>query len=73
MSVKKVELLPDYILRPLMMFRPPERITVSEWAERYRILDSKSSATPGRWSNTRTPYLVEIMNEFNNPVMESER
>lgn len=45
---------------------PPEDITVSEWAERHRILDSKSSAMPGRWRNNVTPYLSGIMDEFNN-------
>lgn len=45
---------------------PPEDMKVSEWAERYRILDSKTSAEPGLWNNSRTPYLVEIMNELLN-------
>ncbi|UTW68661.1 phage terminase large subunit family protein [Anaerobacillus sp. HL2] len=30
------------------------------------MLYSKSSAIPGRWSNSVTPYLVDIMDEFNN-------
>lgn len=46
---------------------PPEDMKVSEWAERYRMLDSKTSAEPGPWSNNRTPYLVEIMDELLNP------
>lgn len=41
--------------------RPPPRLSVSEWAERYRILTSETSAEAGRWANRRTPYLVEIM------------
>lgn len=48
------------------MLRPPEQITVSEWAEKYRVLDSKSSAMPGKWDNSITPYLVGIMDELNN-------
>ena len=55
-----------YQLETLQMLCPPERITVSEWAERYRILDAKSSAMPGSWSNSVTPYLTGIMDEFNN-------
>ncbi len=46
---------------------PPEDMKVSEWAERYRMLESKTSAEPGPWSNSRTPYLVEIMDELQNP------
>ena len=34
------------------------------------MLNSKSSAIPGKWSNDMTPYLVDIMNEFSN--METE-
>lgn len=56
----------SYQLEALQMLCPPERITVSEWAERYRVLDAKSSAMPGSWSNNVTPYLVGIMDEFNN-------
>lgn len=34
---------------------------VSEWADQYRMLSSKSAAEPGRWRTSRTPYLKEIM------------
>ncbi|MDO4495191.1 MAG: phage terminase large subunit family protein [Clostridiaceae bacterium] len=46
--------------------KPPDDLTVSEWSEQYRILDAKSSAMPGLWRNQITPYLVGIMDEFNN-------
>lgn len=46
--------------------RPPENITVSEWAEKYRRL-SQSSAEPGMWRTHRTPYLKEPMDAFNDP------
>lgn len=60
-----------YQLDALLMLCPPEQLTVSEWAENYRILDSKSSAMPGAWSNSVTPYLVGIMDEFNNYETET--
>lgn len=50
----------------LQFLSPPEQLSVSEWAEKYRILDSKSAAMPGAWSNDITPYLVGVMDEFNN-------
>lgn len=56
----------EYQKEALQFLCPPEQLTVSEWAEEYRILDSKSSAMPGAWSNGVTPYLVDIMDEFNN-------
>lgn len=42
----------------------PETLTVSQWAEKYRILDDNSNIK-GRWSNAITPYLVEIMDSIN--------
>ena len=65
MSKRKFEVT-AYQLDALQMLCPPEQLTVSEWAQRYRIVDSKSSAMPGKWNNSITPYLVGIMDEFNN-------
>jgi phage terminase large subunit GpA-like protein len=45
-------------------WRPADDITVSEWAERNRMLLGQSSAEPGPWRNIRTPYLVEIMDAY---------
>lgn len=40
----------------------PERaLRLSEWAEEFRLLPSKTSSEPGPWRNARTPYLVEPM------------
>lgn len=58
--------VPQYIKESLRYLRPPENITVSEWAEKYRILDTKSSAMPGPWTNSKTPYLTGVMDEFCN-------
>ena len=41
--------------------RPCERITVSEWADKYRFLSSIASAEPGKYRTDRTPYLRKIM------------
>lgn len=48
------------------MLRPPENLTVSQWAERFRILDGASNLK-GRWSNDITPYLKGIMDALNDP------
>lgn len=40
---------------------PDPLLTVSEWADRHRMLSSKASAEPGRWRTRRTPYLKVIM------------
>lgn len=59
-------LVSEYQHEALKHLRPPEDISVSEWAEKYRVLDSKSSAMPGPWRNDKTPYLVGVMDEFCN-------
>lgn len=58
--------IPQYISDTFQFLKPPEDLTVSQWAEKYRVLDEKSSAMPGLWRNSVTPYLVGIMDEFNN-------
>jgi phage terminase large subunit GpA-like protein len=40
---------------------PDPLLTVSAWADRYRLLGTRESAEPGRWRTARTPYLREIM------------
>lgn len=47
----------------------PEQLTVSQWAEKYRVLD-ESSSLPGKWSNNITPYLIGIMDCFNDPYIQ---
>ena len=41
--------------------RPDPLLTVSEWADQFRMLSQTASAEPGRWRTDRTPYLREIM------------
>ncbi len=48
-------------------FKPPESMTVSEWADKKRKLSSESSAEVGQWRTSRTPYLKDILNAFNDP------
>jgi phage terminase large subunit GpA-like protein len=40
---------------------PPPQLTLSDWADRERVLPAESSAEPGRWSTDRVPYLREPM------------
>lgn len=64
-SIRKY-IVPEYIKKSLELLKPPEELTVSEWAGKYRFLDERSSSMPGKWKNEMTPYLVGIMDEFNN-------
>lgn len=42
-------------------FAPPERLSVSEWADRYRVLIASEEAEPGPWKTSRVPYLKGFM------------
>lgn len=46
---------------------PPDNLTVTEWAESKRRLSTESSAEPGPWRTSRTPYLREPMDSFTDP------
>lgn len=61
---------PDWIIKSLEVLKPPERLTVSQWSDKHRVLDSKTSAEPGKWRTARTPYLHGIMDSFNDPEIE---
>jgi hypothetical protein len=41
--------------------KPDQLLTVSEWADRYRMLSSRAAAEPERYRTKRTPYMKEIM------------
>lgn len=49
---------------------PPERLTVSEAATKYRYLDNEGSYV-GEWLNEETPYLVEPMDVLTSREFES--
>lgn len=48
------------LLSTAAAIRPPERLSVSEAAEKYRIVNNPGSYV-GPWMNSTAPYLVEIM------------
>ena len=68
-SVEKQRPKVDWFPEELKAFKPPERYTVSEWADNFRVLTSVS-AEPGRWRTNRTPYLKEPMDRFTDPLIE---
>lgn len=59
--------LNNTVRRSMANCKPPELITVREWAEKYRRLSPENSAEPGRYRADRTPYLAEPMAAFTDP------
>lgn len=51
----------------VLNFKPPEELTVAEWADRHRRLSPENSAEAGPWRTSRTPYLREPMEAFTDP------
>ena len=37
---------------------------ISEWADRHRVLTTRSSPEPGPWRTSRTPFLRDIMDSL---------
>ena len=61
--------VPPWIHRALLSLRPAERLPVSKWAEKWRVLPD-TNAIPGPFRNSVTPYLAEIMDAFSNEDVE---
>jgi len=57
MRVDEIQILAADVLLP-----PPD-LTISQWADTYRVLDN-TSPEPGPWRTDRTPYLREIMDSL---------
>lgn len=50
-----------FFQKMLKVFAPPPKLTISQWADKYRKLSPESSAEPGTWNTDRAPYQREIM------------
>lgn len=55
----------DVIARAREAWKPPPKLTLSEWADQHFYLSAESSAQPGRW--TTLPYQREIMDSITDP------
>ena len=61
-SSNDVEVANNYIVEQFFKgLAPDSYMSVSAWADKYRVLSSKSASEPGHWRTSRTPYLKEIM------------
>jgi phage terminase large subunit GpA-like protein len=63
----------DVYLKSIRKGLEPDPImTVSEWADQYRVLPQKVAAEPGPWRTSRVPYLREIMDSLSvtDPIEE---
>ena len=57
----------ELFARCLGVLKPPPKLTLSQWADQYRMLSAESSAAPGRWHTDKAPYQREIMDAIGDP------
>lgn len=55
--------------KSLSVLQPPPNITTAEWADKHRVLTSGTSAEPGQWETDRIPYLKQIMDAIDDPMV----
>ncbi|HEY9464937.1 MAG TPA: terminase gpA endonuclease subunit, partial [Vicinamibacterales bacterium] len=46
------------------IFHPPSKLTLSEWADRYRYISEVAAAEPGKWRTIRAPFQRGIMDSI---------
>ena len=51
--------------------KPPPKLSVSAWADRYRQLSSESSAEAGKWSTSRAEYQRGMMDAVSDASIET--
>ena len=66
----RVNKLNACLAKILSGMKPPEDLTVSQWADKNRRLTSESSAEVGKWRTSRTPYMFDILDSFTDPLIE---
>ena len=66
----QLDVLAKLVKRACKIFKPPERIKVSEWADKYRYMSSEETSRPGPWRTSIVPYLAKIMDCLNDDDIE---
>ena len=65
-----MDVLAKLVKRACKIFKAPERIKVSEWADKYRYMSSEETSRPGPWRTSIVPYLAKIMDCLNDDDIE---
>lgn len=57
----------ELFARVLLKLKPPPKLTVSEWADKYRRMSPEASAGTGRWHTDNAPYQRAVMDAIGDP------
>ena len=66
-NAAEIRRLNNVVVKAVRGFKPPEVLTVAQWADKKRRLSPETAAEPGPWRTSRTPYLLEPMEAFTDP------
>ena len=69
-SVEAFDRTAGYTCSFCAIVHPPSNLKLSEWADKYRVLSSESSAEPGPWVTDKAPYEREIMDAISDPFTQ---
>lgn len=60
----------EQMAKAMKQMTPPPRMSVAQWADHERRLDSQSSSEPGRWVTSRAEYQRGIMDACSDPMVK---
>lgn len=58
------------IAQALAKFQPPEKISTTDWANRYRWLAQESSSMSGKYSTDLTPWVPGMLDALDDPQVK---
>ncbi|HEY9138043.1 MAG TPA: phage terminase large subunit family protein, partial [Terriglobus sp.] len=63
-ATESIEAFETMLLDACVLLRPPEKLTVDEWADKYAYLSPEGSAKPGKFYTSTTEYLRGPLREL---------
>ena len=53
------------------LMRPPEKLSVADWADKYGVLSAEGSSQPGKWYTSNAEYQREPMDCLSDPNLQT--
>lgn len=57
--------------RAIQLVKPPEPLSIAEWADQHRVLSPEDSSETGPWRTSRSPFQKEPMEAISDPEIEA--
>lgn len=69
-SVESLAAFDQALLNACLLMRPPESLTVSQWADKYAMLSAEGSAMPGKFFVSNAEYQREPLDCLSDPKLQ---